>query len=217
MERSAMEINKLEINGKAFEYRINYGDTISVEIIGPDGQKKTLEVTSVLWNELRKDILFHTNEKIYKARILHNCEKSISISFVHSSNQFTVDQVAKKAKVNKKEVAYPATTASPNKDEVRSDSFKSPLAGRVTKLLIKYGDQVEKGQPLVIIESMKMENELCAHRSAFIKTIFISEGNVVQQNHVLLEFENKRGEDDAGAQSTNGEKTVSDRRSSQGA
>ncbi|MFH1254567.1 MAG: acetyl-CoA carboxylase biotin carboxyl carrier protein subunit [bacterium] len=67
-------------------------------------------------------------------------------------------------------------------------SLKSPLAGRIIKILVKPGDQVSKNQLLVIIESMKMENEICATFPGFIKNISITEGNLVQQNQVLITF-----------------------------
>lgn len=67
----------------------------------------------------------------------------------------------------------------------------SPLTGRVINILVNSGDLVVCGQPAVIIESMKMENEICVEFSGVIKTIFISKGNVVQQNEVLIEVEQK--------------------------
>jgi len=67
-------------------------------------------------------------------------------------------------------------------------TLKSPLAGRIIKILVKTGDQASKNQLLVIIESMKMENEIRATFPGFIKNISITEGNLVQQNQVLITF-----------------------------
>jgi biotin carboxyl carrier protein len=66
--------------------------------------------------------------------------------------------------------------------------LKSPLAGRVSNVLVQVGDQVKAGQPLLVIESMKMENEIAAPFDAFIKTVFIAQGNVVQTDQSLIEF-----------------------------
>lgn len=66
--------------------------------------------------------------------------------------------------------------------------LKSPLAGRIVKVLVNPGDHVSKNQLLVIIESMKMENEIRATFPGFIKNVSISEGNLVQQNQVLITF-----------------------------
>jgi biotin carboxyl carrier protein len=76
-------------------------------------------------------------------------------------------------------------------------AFTSPLAGRVIKILVGQSQAVSKNQPLVVIESMKMENELCAPYDAVIKTQYIFEGDVVKTNQVLLSLERKKGEGDA--------------------
>ena len=65
----------------------------------------------------------------------------------------------------------------------------SPLAGRVISLLVEVGQRVQKGQPLIIVESMKMENELCASYNAIIKTLFILPGDLVQPKQELIMFD----------------------------
>lgn len=88
-----------------------------------------------------------------------------------------------------------------------SHELKSPLAGRITRVVVQPGQSVQPGSPLLFIESMKMENEICAQSAAFIKTIFISEGNVVQPNQILIEFE-KEGESNATSKNAHEQKAV---------
>jgi biotin carboxyl carrier protein len=76
-------------------------------------------------------------------------------------------------------------------------ALKSPLSGRITKIFVKNGEQVNKNHPVLAIESMKMENEIRAPFNAFVKSILISEGNLIQQDQVLITFE-KKGESNAG-------------------
>jgi biotin carboxyl carrier protein len=71
--------------------------------------------------------------------------------------------------------------------------LKSPLAGRVSRVVVQPGQRVERGQAILFIESMKMENEMGALRTAFIKTIFIAPGDVVQPEQILVEFEEEGG------------------------
>jgi acetyl-CoA/propionyl-CoA carboxylase biotin carboxyl carrier protein len=59
------------------------------------------------------------------------------------------------------------------------DSLPSPLQGNVWKVLVKQGDQVEEGQLLTIIEAMKMENEITAHKAGVIAELPISEGSPI--------------------------------------
>jgi len=61
-----------------------------------------------------------------------------------------------------------------------SDTLLSPLQGNMWKVLVKQGDTVEEGQLLCIIEAMKMENEITAHKSGTISDLPIAEGEPIQ-------------------------------------
>jgi biotin carboxyl carrier protein len=65
----------------------------------------------------------------------------------------------------------------------------APIPGLVVKLLAAVGESIEEGQPLVILEAMKMENELRSMRSGVIKEIVVGPGQRVEQNAVLLILE----------------------------
>ncbi len=56
----------------------------------------------------------------------------------------------------------------------------SPLQGNMWKVLVKQGDTVEEGQLLCIIEAMKMENEITAHKAGMIVELPITEGAPIQ-------------------------------------
>jgi biotin carboxyl carrier protein len=74
------------------------------------------------------------------------------------------------------------------------------------KICVQTGQSVHEGQPLCVIESMKMENEIRSPRAGIIKTIFMNVGNVVQPNHIMIEFE-KEGEGNAAAKNSHGQTT----------
>jgi acetyl-CoA/propionyl-CoA/long-chain acyl-CoA carboxylase, biotin carboxylase, biotin carboxyl carrier protein len=61
-----------------------------------------------------------------------------------------------------------------------ADMITSPLQGNMWKVLVKQGDKVEEGQLLCIIEAMKMENEIAAHKSGTIVELPIAEGEPIQ-------------------------------------
>lgn len=71
----------------------------------------------------------------------------------------------------------------------QSSFIVSPLAGRVAAVWCVPGKFIRTGEPLLSIESMKMDNEICADRDGVIKTVFIAPGNVVQPNERLVMFE----------------------------
>jgi acetyl-CoA/propionyl-CoA carboxylase biotin carboxyl carrier protein len=60
------------------------------------------------------------------------------------------------------------------------DTLESPLQGNMWKVLVKQGDTVTEGQLLCIIEAMKMENEITAHKAGTISELPISEGAPIQ-------------------------------------
>jgi biotin carboxyl carrier protein len=62
----------------------------------------------------------------------------------------------------------------------------APMTGRIVKLLVAPGDVVEALQPLVVVEAMKMENELRAPRAGSVTDVRVSEGKSVEANAVLM-------------------------------
>ena len=77
----------------------------------------------------------------------------------------------------------PAGAPRPQRRERKSsaaaggpDTLASPLQGNMWKVLVKQGDTVQEGQLLCIIEAMKMENEITAHKSGVIAELPIAEG-----------------------------------------
>jgi acetyl-CoA/propionyl-CoA carboxylase biotin carboxyl carrier protein len=80
----------------------------------------------------------------------------------------------------------PAARGKPRRSERKSsgaggpDVLPSPLQGNMWKVLVKQGDSVEEGQLLCIIEAMKMENEITAHKAGTIVELPITEGAPIQ-------------------------------------
>jgi biotin carboxyl carrier protein len=66
----------------------------------------------------------------------------------------------------------------------------------VLRLLVQQGQQVEKNQPLVVIESMKMESTLTAPGSGLIAEVVVAEGDTITSGQLLVRLE-ATGESDA--------------------
>jgi biotin carboxyl carrier protein len=62
----------------------------------------------------------------------------------------------------------------------------SPMAGVVQKVLVAPDDRVEAGDPLLVIEAMKMQNELHAHRSGQVKAVYVTAGQQVEPGTPLI-------------------------------
>jgi len=68
-------------------------------------------------------------------------------------------------------------------------AINAPIPGLVVKILVEIGDAVTDEQPLVLLEAMKMENEIRAVRGGVVKKIAIVAGQRVEQNAVLVVIE----------------------------
>ncbi|MDB4960308.1 MAG: biotin/lipoyl attachment protein [Myxococcales bacterium] len=80
-----------------------------------------------------------------------------------------------------------ASAASP-RAHVSGESIRAPIAGKVVKVLVTVGDVVPAGTPVIVLEAMKMENELIAERGGTVKTIAKTAGQAVDTGDLLVEL-----------------------------
>ncbi len=74
--------------------------------------------------------------------------------------------------------------------QVKPDqAFVAPMPGLVVDVRVKPGQKVKSGEPLLVIEAMKMENVLKAKSAATIKVVSVANGQSVEKGDVLVEFE----------------------------
>lgn len=67
-------------------------------------------------------------------------------------------------------------------------ALHAPMPGLIVKVHAAPGDQITKGQPLLVIEAMKMENIIKAKHDGIVKTINVTAGKSVEKGDILLEF-----------------------------
>jgi len=72
--------------------------------------------------------------------------------------------------------------------EVKEGLISAQIPGLVTKIFFKVGDHVEEGEPLFLIEAMKMENEIKAPISGLIQKISIQEGQTVEKGTNIIDI-----------------------------
>jgi biotin carboxyl carrier protein len=65
---------------------------------------------------------------------------------------------------------------------------KAPMPGLVLSVNVKEGQEIRKGDSLLVLEAMKMENMLKSATDGIVKKIFIDKGDKVEKNQVLIEF-----------------------------
>ena len=88
--------------------------------------------------------------------------------------------VAKPVEAPKKEAAAPKATSA------KKDGIKSPLPGVILDIKVSVGDVVKKGQTLVLLEAMKMENNINATKDGKVTEIKVNKGDSVLEGTDLV-------------------------------
>lgn len=70
-----------------------------------------------------------------------------------------------------------------------NEALKAPMPGLILDIFVKEGDQVKKGDNLIVLEAMKMENIIKSSTDQFIKSVEIKKGDKVEKNQILFTFE----------------------------
>ena len=83
----------------------------------------------------------------------------------------------------------PASTPSGSAAPVDDDILRSPMPGRVMSILVRPGDAVSAGDEVCVVEAMKMEQSILAHRDGVVKTVFVQPLDSVNANDPLVELE----------------------------
>jgi biotin carboxyl carrier protein len=68
-------------------------------------------------------------------------------------------------------------------------AVRSPMPGKIVKVLVAVGDELKAGAPVVVVEAMKMENELRAPRDGKVREIKVQDGQTVEANQTLVFIE----------------------------
>ena len=135
-----------------------------------------------------KEFRFKIAGKDYVAQVeeLEGSKASVTVN----GKQYEVEMEEQKAAapVSRPTVARPAAQAAPAGKKV-SKNIKSPLPGSIVKVMVAAGDSVKKGDVLLTMESMKMENQVLAEADGTVMSVRVKAGDSVMQDDVLIEFE----------------------------
>lgn len=79
--------------------------------------------------------------------------------------------------------------SSVHRPHIGDGRVKAPIPGQITQVLVEIDEEVTSGQPLLILEAMKMENEIRAPRPGRVKLLNAASGRRVALNELLVEIE----------------------------
>ena len=138
-----------------------------------------------------KTYKFKINDEKFQARILEYKDDNIRVEVngfeykveLESEDTKAIPRLVRSEKPSSNlPVSIPVNTSPGIKD------VKAPIPGLVHSILVKEGDSILKGVPVLILEAMKMESEISSSISGKIKKILVKEGDSVQEGQVLIEI-----------------------------
>lgn len=135
-----------------------------------------------------KDFKFKINGTEYAASVEEQDGNMVQVTVNGNTYSVEVEHEAPKAAP----MARPAAVAAPAAAApvtAASAKISAPLPGNITKILVSVGQKVKKGDVVMTMEAMKMENNITAEADGTVKAIVAQVGQSVNQGDVLVELE----------------------------
>ena len=117
--------------------------------------------------------------------------KTVSVKIEHTAGGYALTHAGRTVQAAVLSLrAAELTRYMPAKDSNRkTNKVVAPLSGRIVILKVSEGEEVKKGQEIVVVEAMKMENMIYSAAATKIKKILVAAGDSVTAGQVLVEFE----------------------------
>ena len=132
---------------------------------------------------------FTINGNKYAVEINSVEEQTITLEVNGTPYTIEVDKELKQTKTPTllRSVAVPSTDQSVQvKTTVKMGTIKSPLPGTILDVFVREGDKVEIGQKIILLEAMKMENNIESDKAGVVKEIKVSRQSSVMEGDVLI-------------------------------
>ena len=136
-----------------------------------------------------KKYKFTINGNKYAVEINSVEEQTIQLEVNGTPYSVLVDKEIKQQKTPKlvRSVAVPSTDqGAAVKATSKTGTIKSPLPGAILDIFVKPGDKVTVGQRILLLEAMKMENNIESDKAGTVTEIKISKGDAVMEGDVLI-------------------------------
>ena len=170
---------------------INGSDIFKIEVVECLSSKQN---TSLIIKNKNKEYSLKSNwtinEKVMQLSINDQIEFA-KIDKIHNFNKYsiTVEDCSLDLIVSSPDTAKLFDYMPEPKYEDLSKMLISPMPGLIKDISVKQGQKIKKGEQIVIIEAMKMENILKSEKDCLIKEILVKEGDSVSADEILINFE----------------------------
>ncbi len=150
----------------------------------------TSEITNVM-----KEYKYTINGNKYDVQILDVVENIATVSV--NGESYSVEMEKEPEPEKKKVVVRPAAQPQPAQETTSekpgkvntNNALKSPLPGVITEIKVNVGDEVNAGDTVVVLEAMKMANNLEAEKSGKVTAILVQTGESVMEDTPLVVIE----------------------------
>jgi biotin carboxyl carrier protein len=139
-----------------------------------------------------KEYKFKINGKEYNVNVVEEKENIVVLSV--NGKTYEVELEEKKEKTVAPIVPKPKPEVAKNepvqpKSSSSIKSVRAPLPGNILDVKVKEGDKVTKGTTVLIMEAMKMENNIVCEFDGVVSAVKVKQGQAVMQNDILIEVE----------------------------
>lgn len=169
------------------KYKAKVSNAENIEVIFTDKSRKNGSVNgnNFSWDivEVKKN-MFHiiSGTRSFTAEVVKADTTTKTFTILVNGNKYNVDVKDKFDELLKQ-------MGMDKLAQTGVQEVKAPMPGMVINIAVEAGAEVKKGDPLLVLEAMKMENIIKSPRDGKIKTLKAVKGNAVEKNQPLVVFE----------------------------
>jgi len=166
----------LLIDGKVYKVELGIGEIVTIEVEGKTFQAET--------KKTNKELAVHLDKKEFLVRF-----EGAYISIDGHKHAIEVRNL------RRGKPSWHYSTEESEDIKVGTPTHKisggegvihPPMSGRVVSIKVKEGDSVKIGSPILVLEAMKMQNEVVSNTDGVVREIRVSEGDLVESKDVLV-------------------------------
>jgi biotin carboxyl carrier protein len=165
-----------------FKVKVNNKDTHT--ILFKDNANGVIDDTEFTWDVLEKENrVFHIikDHQSYMVEVIKADKTEKNFTIRVNGNKYQLDVKDKFDELLK-------SLGFDNLNARKVNEIKAPMPGLVLDLRVNEGDTIKKGDPVLVLEAMKMENIIKSPVDGVVKKINVKKGVAVEKNQVLIHF-----------------------------
>lgn len=173
-------------------FRTAVPDSVSLSLV-LEGDAKTIQLTphanGFNWqsDERNGHVLFALSD----TSTTNNGKKTATLVIDNKQHSYTIDENSFGIDIfhQGRHLNFIRPTQGSSSSNTEKNNYNAPMNGRIVNVSVKTGDDVKKGDTLLVMEAMKMEHRIRAHCDGSVKTINVCEGALVSEGQTLVDIE----------------------------